>query len=128
MVQVTNPVQVTLAGGSALTGVIEISATLLASLARVQKDGDTVTVWAWGDNRAGQLGDGTTTARLNPVQVATAGGDAFAATSLGHGPTGYQSLATSPGTTNGKSWGSNDSGQLGDGTTSSRSNPVDIIQ
>ena len=30
---------------------------------------DDDTVWAWGDNSDGKLGDGTTTDRLRPVQV-----------------------------------------------------------
>lgn len=29
------------------------------------------TLWAWGSNGSGRLGDGTTTNRLNPVQVLT---------------------------------------------------------
>ena len=33
---------------------------------RVKGDG---TVWAWGRNVCGQLGDGTTTQRLTPVRV-----------------------------------------------------------
>jgi alpha-tubulin suppressor-like RCC1 family protein len=32
----------------------------------VKDDG---TIWAWGDNQYGQLGDGTTTDHITPVQV-----------------------------------------------------------
>jgi alpha-tubulin suppressor-like RCC1 family protein len=34
----------------------------------VRADG---TMWAWGDNAASQLGDGTTTSRYNPIRVTT---------------------------------------------------------
>ena len=43
----------------------EIAAGDLHSLV-LKKDG---TVWAWGDNREGQLGDGTTRRSAIPVQV-----------------------------------------------------------
>ena len=42
-----------------------IAAGLYHSLA-LKQDG---TVWAWGDNDYGQLGDGTTEDRSTPVQV-----------------------------------------------------------
>ena len=50
---------------SGLTGVVAIAGGYYHSLA-VKSDG---TVWAWGYNGAGQLGDGTTTNRLTPVPV-----------------------------------------------------------
>jgi len=48
-----------------LTDVVAIGAGMEYSIA-LKKDG---TVWAWGRNIQGQLGDGTTTSRYEPVQV-----------------------------------------------------------
>ncbi|HLH23916.1 MAG TPA: hypothetical protein VK066_15440 [Chloroflexota bacterium] len=108
----STPVQVT--GGMA--GVRAIAAGLVHSLA-AKNDG---TVWAWGGNDAGQLGDGTTTSHSTPVQV---GGGLVNAVSLAAGS--YHSLAVrNDGTV--WAWGSNDMGQLGDGTTASRRTPVQV--
>ncbi len=52
-----------------LTDVVDIaqcSATVPNASFAVRSDGS---VWAWGDNTYGQLGDGTTTSRYPPVQV-----------------------------------------------------------
>ena len=65
------------------------------------------TLWAWGRNTEGQLGDGTTTDRTSPVQVL----DRVAAVSAG---TGHTMAIKTDGTL--WAWGSNGSGQLGDGT------------
>ncbi len=59
------PVQVLKPG----SGVIQIAAGKFYSLA-LKKDGS---VWAWGDNQWGQLGDGTDVNRPAPVQVLTPG-------------------------------------------------------
>jgi alpha-tubulin suppressor-like RCC1 family protein len=48
-----------------LTGIVGISAGYSHSLA-VKSDG---TVWSWGYNSYGQLGNGTTTQRASPVRV-----------------------------------------------------------
>ncbi|MCI4443415.1 MAG: T9SS type A sorting domain-containing protein [Lentimicrobium sp.] len=77
------------------------------------------TLWAWGKNNDGQLGDGTIINKYVPMQIGT---DAnwF---SINTG--GTHSLAIK---TNGTlwAWGSNNYGELGDGTTVSKLIPTQI--
>jgi len=75
------------------------------------------TLWAWGLNSYGQLGDGTTTNRLSPVQV----GSGFAQVAAGY-------LHTVALKADGTlwAWGYNGFGQLGDGTTTQRLSPVQV--
>ncbi|ASN82586.1 RCC1 domain-containing protein [Deinococcus ficus] len=78
------------------------------------------TVRSWGDNRDGQLGDGTSNQRLIPVQVS--GLTNVVGVSGGHS----HSLALMvDGTV--RAWGSNLIGQLGDGTSGTdRLTPVTV--
>jgi alpha-tubulin suppressor-like RCC1 family protein len=105
-----------------LTKIIGISAGLGVSVA-IKNDG---TVWAWGENQYGQLGDGTTTTRLTPVQVKGAGGVGFLTNVVAVEAGEFQILALkSDGTL--WAWGYNNYGQLGDGTTTNRSTPVQVL-
>ena len=77
------------------------------------------TVWAWGDNSRGQLGDGTKIDTTNPVQVS--------------GLTDVKTIAVGDSHTlalknDGTvwAWGSNYRGRLGDGTEIERPAPVKI--
>ena len=103
------------------SGVIAIAAGFAHSLA-LKSDG---TVAAWGGDGNGQLGDGRTgidSLSFFPVGVIRLGsGSSVIAIAAGAG----HSLALKS-DDSGVAWGTNSSGQLGDGTKSGRSVPVAV--
>jgi alpha-tubulin suppressor-like RCC1 family protein len=116
------PVQVVQSNGQPLTGVIAISAGDRYALA-LKNDG---TVWAWGYNYYGQLGDGTATQRKNPVQVIQSNGQPLTGiTSIAAGVSHNLALKDD-GTV--WTWGANDYGQLGNGNTTGSYYPVQVIR
>jgi alpha-tubulin suppressor-like RCC1 family protein len=106
------PVQVT-----GLSHVTSISAGFDASLATRTRGTTAITsVWAWGGNAAGQLGDGTLTGHLTPEQVTGINTSFISGISAG-----YQ-FAVALGTDGSVwGWGADGSGQLDNAPTS---NPV----
>lgn len=97
---------------SALRDVTTVAAGGNFSLA-LKSDG---TVWAWGDNANGQLGDGTNVSKKQPVQVSNLTGIVAIAAGKVHAI-----AVKNDGTV--WTWGSNAFGQLGDGTTTSSNVP-----
>jgi alpha-tubulin suppressor-like RCC1 family protein len=77
-------------------------------------------VKCWGHNSFGQLGDGTTTDRLTPVDVSGVGSGVQA---IAAGSIHTCALTTGGGV---KCWGNNWEGQLGDRTRTERWTPVDV--
>ena len=82
------------------------------------------TLWAWGNNEAGQLGDGSTTDKNTPIQPIHVSNEA---TSTASTASNWSSIAAgyyhtvalkSDGTL--WAWGSNGKGSLGDGTTADK--------
>jgi len=109
------PVKVHGEGGVGnLVDVIAVSAGWWHTVA-VKEDG---TIWAWGSNYYGQLGDGTKTTYRYPVKI----GDKWAKVSAGY----YYTVAIK----RDKilwAWGYNEYGQLGDGTRTDRLVPKRVI-
>jgi hypothetical protein len=77
------------------------------------------TLWAWGDNSSGQLGNGTTTGVTIPTGIAT--GTTWSAVAAGSNFAVGVSFAGGLWT-----WGNNSSSQLGDGTTTNATSPEQI--
>ena len=79
------------------------------------------TLWTWGSNTCGQLGDNTGIGSSSPVQV-VGGVTSWRQVSVGNAHTAAVR-------TNGTlwTWGGNSLGQLGDNTTVSKSSPVSVV-
>jgi len=120
------PVQVLGPGGVGfLTGVTAIAVGGLHSLA-LKSDG---TVWAWGLNFQGQLGNGTVTNSNTPVQVLGPGGvgnlTGVTALAVGGGQNQHSLALKSDGTV--WAWGYNGQGQLGNATNTTSNTPVQVL-
>lgn len=76
-------------------------------------------LWAWGQNNKGQLGDGATVNKMRPTQINA--GSRWISIATGT----YHSLAVKADGTL-WAWGMNNQGQLGDGTTIDKTNAIQI--
>lgn len=118
----SKPVKVKELGGAILTGAVQVSAGMNTSMA-VKTDG---TVWAWGQNNSGQLGQNNTTNSYYAVKVKdTTGTDYLKNIKEVHLGANYFAIAL----TNDKklySWGKGTGGQLGNSSTGNKSIPVEV--
>ncbi len=107
----------------ALAGVVSISAGGINSCA-VMLDG---TARCWGDNRIGQLGNGTTTDSTVPVTVVDPDDTSQALAGVVSISAGFAHTCAVMLDGTARCWGGNEVGQLGDGTTISSNIPVRVI-
>ena len=113
--QRNSPVLISFSGIGSNT-IVDLTAESVHSMA-LASDG---TVWVWGSNTNGELGDGTTTQRNSPTHLTSLSGIVALQTGSSH------SLAIkSDGSLWG--WGTNSVGELGDGTEVPHNIPEQIL-
>jgi hypothetical protein len=78
-------------------------------------------VKCWGNNATGELGDGTTRSRKQPVNVS-------GLSSVGSISAGYNHTCAVTTAGGAKCWGSNGSGELGNGNTANRKTPTNVYR
>ncbi|MBQ9985819.1 MAG: hypothetical protein IJP38_05880 [Oscillospiraceae bacterium] len=103
-----------------LTSIIDIAAGGGSALA-LKNDG---TVWAWGANQYGQLGNNSTTDSVSPVQVETVDGNLTNVTAIAMGEKNGFAI-TADGAV--YAWGDNTYGQLGNNSTTQSSVAVRVV-
>ena len=79
------------------------------------------TIWSWGVNQCGRLGDNTTVNKSSPVSVVGGFTDWCQVSAAAHHTAAVRSNGTL------WSWGFNGSGRLGDNSSVSRSSPVSVV-
>lgn len=105
-------------GTSYLTGISAISPAYYNGIAL----GSNGSVYTWGGNNNGELGNGTTTSKKYAVQVSGLSG----VIKISGSKNGAWDMALkSDGTI--WTWGFNGSGQMGDGSTTQRTTPVQVL-
>jgi len=111
---------VTVAGGGTDWAEVSCGAGMTAA---IKMNGS---IWTWGNNGQGQLGDGSTTNRSSPVSITTSANNWLHVSVGGFGTTIAHVLAVRQ---DGSlwTWGYNASGQLGSGSTVSRSLPQTVV-
>jgi alpha-tubulin suppressor-like RCC1 family protein len=103
------------AGGECWDGVLRVDGGYRHTCA-LRRTGS---VWCWGSNSDGQLGDGTVVSRNTPAAVPSIAD----ASDIAVG--GYHSCAVVPSGV--RCWGRNTNGQLGDGSETSSSVPILVV-
>jgi len=98
----------------------DLESAFVSDPAIIDQFAKTGSLWGWGTNTSGQLADGTTTNRSSPVQTVSLSINWKDMSGSGYGGMGIKTDGTL------WTWGYNASGQLGDGTTTNRSSPVQV--
>jgi hypothetical protein len=78
------------------------------------------TMWGWGNNNDGRLGDNSTVSKSSPVSV-VGGFTDWCQVAANSSPAAVRTNGTA------WAWGYNTQGQLGDNTTVSKSSPVSVV-